>query len=296
MLKPKNGNLQNPETEENVVTQEPQVEAGGTQTTLNNGGDDKVKYTKGGKPVDMQKKAAVKEFREAGLALAKEEDANGVVKGQDSNKVAYVIALGNPARMGTRTEGKKENIAVMEIVGWKFKALAPIQVPVCKREGIPKTDSMGYSSIEWVEVAEGQEFTLSPAELSEMIILEQYNGIFTGDEKNQVQMHITMPKVGKNKYAPNISLTKIRIDENTKPLKADVIPVATLNEGASKDSKSLKDYTVLPEYAEKFGYIFEEAPKGSTRVAGQKRKPGENAGELAAAMRAFKMKQRQGMQ
>lgn len=294
MLKPKNGKLQN--VEEEAVVQEPagagEVANGGNGG--NNGGNGQ-KTTKSGRLKDMAKVAAVKEFRQAGLALAQEEDASGVEKGQSSSKVAFVVALGNPAKMGTRTEGKKEGIEVMEIVGWKFRAVEAVKAPVCKRENIAKSDTMGYSSIEWIDVPAGGEFTLTPAELSEMIALEEYNGLFTGDPENQVELHVTMPKVGQNKYAPNVTLKKIKISEDTRPIKAVVDPVATLNPGAPEGSKSIKDYTVLPEYAEKFGYIYEEAVRtgkgGST--AGQKRKPGENAGELAAALRAYKMRQAQ---
>lgn len=283
MLKPKNGNLQNVNEE---TVQEP--------TPVDSGNTSKVKTTASGRPKDMEKVAAVKEFRAAGLALAKEEDASGVEKGQSSAKVAFVVALGNPAKMGTRTEGNKDGIAVMDIVGWKFRAVEAIKVPVCGREGILKNNTMGYSSIEWVDVPAGGEFTLTPAELSEMISLEEYNGVFTGDPENQVQLHVTMPKVGKNHYEPKVTLTKIRLTEDTKPIKATVEPVATLNAGALEGSKSIKDYTVLPEYAEKFGYIYEEVAKtGGTGRTQQARKPGENAGELAAALRAYKMRQAQ---
>lgn len=280
MLKPKNGNLQS-------VNEEVKTEAVAEPATAG-----AVKSTKSGRPKDMQKVAAVKAFREAGETLAMEEDANGVEKGAGQADVAYVIALGNPTSWGTRTEGKTEKIPTMNIVGWKFRALKDIKVPVCKREGIPKNDTMGYSSIEWVNAAAGSEFTLSPAELGEMISLEQYNGMFTGDPENVVELHVTMPKVGKGRYAPSVSLKRVKTSENTKPLKADIVPVATLNEGADKKSTSIKDYTVLPEYAEKFGYIFEPVERTGRGSSGSTaRKPGENAAELAAALRAYKSRQ-----
>ena len=199
-----------------------------------------------------------------------------------------MYALGNPAKYGTRTEKGVSDIKTMDVVGYAFKAIEDVLVPVCQRVGINKSDVMGYSSIDWVEVKAGQEFNLSKAELGEMITQNIYNGMFTGDPDNKVELAITFSAAAGNTYAPQCILKKV-IEEgkDSKPVKANIIPVATKKEGTS--GKSVRDFEVLPEYKEKFGYIFEEVQSGGRSGSGsQKREVGQSAAELAAAFRAFK--------
>lgn len=285
MLKPKNSTVE-------PQVQEPVVDEGNAQ----GGAEKQPKLTKSGRVRDEAKIAFTKGVKEAGKALKDEEDKEGLVKGEGRENIGFVTCLGNPQNMGTRTENGEEGIPVPEVVGFKLKALADIKVPVTERVNIPKNNPMGYSSIEWVDVKAGTEFDVNTAELAELLKLPEYDGMFTGhaieDQYGtpvEAEIHMTTSKTG-GTYRVNVSLKRVKYadDRKYKPLKAMYVEIATPKEGASKDSKSISDWQVKPEYAEKFGYLYEKAPArvggGSTKAP---RKPGENAAELAAALRAM---------
>lgn len=285
MLKPKNQSTVEPQ-----VVEEPAVET----TNANAGAGQKL--TKSGRVKDMDKVAFTKNLREIGRNLKDEEDKEGLVKGEGRPNIGFVTCLGNPQKVGTRTEKGVSDIPVSEIIGFKLQAMADIKVPVTKREGIPKNNPMGYSSIEWVAVKAGTQFDVNPAELAELLKLPEYDGMFTGhaiqDEYGtdvEVEIHMTTTKTG-NTYRPNVSLKRVVYSDGKeyKPVKAIVEDVANLKEGADKGSKKIEDWQIKPEYAEKFGYLYEKAPArvggGSTKAP---RKVGENASELAAALRAM---------
>lgn len=241
---------------------------------------------------DRAKAAFYKDFKQQGVALLEAEKETGEAEkaGSMSDKVAFLHPLGNPTKVGTRTEKGRSEIPTIEIIGYAFKALANVQVPVIDRVGIPKINPMGYNNINWVPVKKGETFILTRAELGEMVMQVEYAGAFTGDPENQVELTVTVSKVAGNAYAPLTILKKVIIDENTSPIKANIVPVAVKKEGAT--GNGIKDYTVLPEYDEKFGYLFEEV-KSVGRARGsayQKREKGQSAAELAAAMRAFRRK------
>lgn len=239
-----------------------------------------------------ERKAVAKQFRAAGKALAAEEDAAGVVKGAWRDKVQFLYPLGNPASKATGTKNKQQ-YETIEIVGYKFKALDAITVPVVDRTGIPKKNVMGFNSYEEVQVAAGQEFVLTIAELALMIQKVEYNGMFTGGGVS-VEVGCTISRSQGTQYAPRVLLKMTETGENTTSMKESVQPVATRKQGTPADSTSIKDFEVLPEYADKFGYIY--APVVSSGRSSQeykKREVGENAAEIAAALRAFQMKAQQ---
>lgn len=237
---------------------------------------------------DVDKKKFYADFKNQGIELMKAEKEQGVVYGAMSDKVAYLYALGNPANEGTRSEKGTTDIPVVEVVGYKLKALADIQVPVINREGIAKCDIMGYKEVKWVPVKAGQEFDLTRGELGLMIQLPEYNGMFSGDPNNIVEVQVTVSKAAGNAYVPLSVLKKTYIDENTTPIKANIANIAVKKAGAT--GKSIKDFEVLPDYAEKYGYIYEEV-RSAGRASGErsysKRERGQTAAELAAALRAY---------
>lgn len=247
---------------------------------------------------DMDKRKYYENFKKDGLALHQAEVESGEAEADGSMRdaVAYLYALGNPAKTGTRTEKGTTDIKTIEVIGYACKAVKEgVKAPICKREGINKTDVMGFSSVEWVDVPVGTVFTLSRAELGEMISQGVFAGMFTGDPDNQVEFGVTFSKVAGNAYAPQ-ALLKTVVTENSKPIKSNIVPVAVKKEGAK--GNSLKDYDVLPEYAEKFGYIFAEVQSvGRSSNGGSKqREVGQTAAELAAAFRAYRKNQQKAAQ
>lgn len=240
---------------------------------------------------DKAKASYYQNFKNEGLKLMKEEAATGeaAVAGSMSDKVAFLFPLGNPTKVGTRTEKGQSEIPTIEIIGYMLKALADIEVPVIDRTDLAKVNVMGAKSVTWVPVKKNSNFILTRAELGEMITKIEYNGMFTGDPKNIVELQVTISKVAGNNYAPLTILKKTQIPGvEVAPIKQNIVPVAVKKDGA--EGNGIKDYTVLPEYAEKFGYLFEEV-RSAGRASGpreyQKRAQGQSAAELAAAMRAF---------
>lgn len=239
------------------------------------------------KKKDAAKAAYYEALKKDGIEQLKKDTEAKVALGAKSDKVSYLHALGNPAKEGTRTEKGKKGIPTIEVVGYKLRAEADIQVPVIDRTNLPKCDVMGANTVTWVPVKKGQEFIISRGELGEMITLEEYNGTFTGDAENIVELQITISKAAGNTYAPLTILKKSTIGNEGAPIKAHIVPIANRKPGTN--GKSISDFEVLPEYAEKFGYIFAEVKsEGRAPRTYEKRNQGQSAAELAAAMRAYK--------
>lgn len=238
---------------------------------------------------DSNRSKYYENFKKQGKLLREEEKKQGLleVEGSMSDKVKFLFPLGNPAKVGTRTEKGVEGIDAIEVVGYEFEALADLEVPVIDRTGIPKNNIMGYKDVKWVTVKAGEKFQLTRAELGLMIPDVKYAGVFSGNPENIVELQITVSKASGGSYQPLTVLKTRIIDENTKPIKANIVPVALKKEGTK--GTSIKDFEVIDIYKEKFGYIFEEVQSlgRSSRAPGEKVKPGQTAAELAAAMRAF---------
>ena len=110
--------------------------------------------------------------------------------GSLSSKVAFVQPLGNPLRNDTtkikNEAGHEETKVTSFIVGYRFKALADIDVPDCGTTEKFKKDYMNYDEAKLnnvKHVAAGETFDLTPFETALMGSWPEFNKMFTGDDR-----------------------------------------------------------------------------------------------------------------
>lgn len=233
-----------------------------------------------------ERTAVAKSLRAAGQELVKQEKAAGVdvVKGSKRGAVRFIQALGNPASPVKGTKGT-ESYDSIEIVGYEVEVLEDIEVPVHSRVGITKKNVMAFSDETMVVAPAGSKVILSISEVGRMITRLEFDGMFTGGGVS-VEVGMTVSKSQGTQYTPRVLLKKVLTETDTATIKESVKAVAVRN--PSSTGNSIKDFTILPEYEEKFGYIFKPVESaGRTSTGAKKREVGENAAEIAAALRAY---------
>jgi hypothetical protein len=216
------------------------------------------------------------EFKAQGASIrAKKTEADLQAEGAHSGDVQFVIALGNPARVIKRTE-KGEKIGSMECVGYRFKALKPVTVPKVKLLADAKNNPMLFDpeTVEYVEVAEGQEFDLLLPELGQMISDPKYAGTFNGGG-DTVQLHVTIS--ASRNYVP-LSVLK----RPGTVLKDHMLPV-----GEKKLVDGKERWCALPEFEEKFGYLYKVVQTNRGTGSSKSKNTGEATKDLAAALRNY---------
>lgn len=216
------------------------------------------------------------EFKAQGASIrAKKSDAEKQAEGSNSGDIAFVIALGNPARTNKRTE-KGDKIASMECVGYRLKALADVKVPKLTMLADAKNNPMSFDKekIEFVDVKAGTEFDVTLPELGMLISDPKYAGTFTGNG-DTVQLHVTLS--ASRGYVP-LSVLK----RPGAVLKDNMLPV-----GEKKSVDGKERYVAKEGFEEKFGYLY-RVVAGQRHVGGGKTKTaGEAPKDLAAALFAY---------
>lgn len=222
------------------------------------------------------KNTAFVKFKQTGVSVREQmTEEQKALEGSKSGAVKFITALGNPKKPVKRVQGG-ERLPSYEVVGYKFEALEPVQVPTC----LPKKGAKSNMDVEpptWREVKAGEQFDLSCAELGVMIAGIEYAGIFNGGG-DEVILHVTISKARGG--VPNTVLKR-----REGALKSDLTLIADKEKGENGKST----YTVKPEYAEKFGYLFVQTP--TNRGTAGATKVGESPRELAAALRVYSAKQ-----
>lgn len=219
-------------------------------------------------------------FKQKGQALrAQMTEDQKAVEGSKSDKVAFVCALGDPARKQARVENKT-SVPSYVVVGYKFRALEDMNVPFAPLK-------QGMKNILDVEeptekaVSAGQEFHLNIAETAMLISRIEYAGRFSG-EGTQVALSV---KTSVDRDEPLPILTKVgagSIKENME-LIADMV-------GGDGTEKNRGTAQVKDEYAETFGALYSRS-RLSKKSAGAAKKAGEGQADIAAAFRAYYNKQ-----
>jgi hypothetical protein len=215
--------------------------------------------------------SASDQFRAEGAKARETMSADEkAVEGSKSDMVAFVAALGNPARKQDRVEGNK-SIPCYEVVGYEFKALEDMVVPFIP---LKSADSFNVGEESERQVKAGETFHLTIYETAMLISRIEYAGKFSGEGDAVV----LSAKSSKNRTTPLPILKKAAsqgsIKSNIK-LVADMIGDANGGKGTPK---------VKEEYAEKFTVLFQKKVVDRNCV-GKVAKTGEAAADLAAAFR-----------
>ena len=219
---------------------------------------------------EFSQTALQKKFAADGAALRNGAEFKHELEGSRSDDIEFITCLGNPAKRAPRVKGT-ETLDASLVVGYTFKALKDIQVPVSPFK--PNFHSLTDTETPtFVEVKAGTIFHLNPNETGFLASQPEYAGAFTGNG-NSVVLSVKFSK-----------------DRNEVPL-----PVLRKTSGAIKDSlldiadqdkENPKKFTVKPEYAEKFGILF-AARKSSKTAAGVTIGDGEARKNVAAAFNAY---------
>jgi hypothetical protein len=151
--------------------------------------------------------------------------------GSLSSKVAFIQPLGNPLRNDT-TKVKDANGAEVPkitsfIVGYRFKALADIDVPDCGTTEKFKKDYMNFDEAKLnntKHVKAGETFDLTPFETALLGSWPEFNKMFTGEDRAVV-----------------VAYAKPKVDAGSG--KINEIPRAVLRLASTQGS--IKDYGIL---------------------------------------------------
>lgn len=217
-------------------------------------------------------------FKAKGRAIrAQMTDDQKQAEGSKSDKVAFVCALGDPARKQARVENKT-SIPSYVVVGYKFKALEDMTVPQANLKKQGRKNLLDTEEPTERQVKAGQEFHLNLVETAMLISRVEYAGRFSGEG---VQVALSV-KTAQDREEPLPILNKIgagSIKENME-LIADMIG----GDGTDKNRGTPK---CKAEYEETFGalYIRSTATKGGSMARQQV--SGEGQKDIAAAFRAY---------
>jgi hypothetical protein len=216
---------------------------------------------------------SVKAFTAEGAALrAQMSDEAKQVEGSKSDKVAFVRALWNPAKPQSYVDGGETKKGYV-VVGYKFRALEDIEVPVCPISS-PKDLYVNTSTGDKVHVAAGEEFVLDIMETGKLISQPEFAGRFSGGDNPVVLRAAASKKRGS--CIPTLGLANK--DAGSIKDGAETIAIMEGADGEHRGTPKVKD-----EYAEKFGKLFVRT--ASAKRAGMKKHSSEK--DLAAAFNAF---------
>lgn len=196
------------------------------------------------------------------------------VEGSKSDKVAFVCALGDPARKQARVENKA-SIPSYVVVGYKFKALEDMTVPYAPLKQGWKT-ILDVEEATEKQVAAGQEFHLNIVETAMLISRVEYAGRFSG-EGTQVALSV---KTSNDREEPLPILTKVGAGS----IKENMELIADMIGGDGADKRGTPQ--VKPEYADTFGALYNRRTL-TKKSAGASKKAGESQANIAAAFRAY---------
>lgn len=194
------------------------------------------------------------------------------IEGSKSGDIEFVSCLGDPAAkrkiMGPVDEatGKATTLPTHLVVGYQFKALADIDVPVkpLKGKNLYEVEAQGTK-----HVATGTVFALNIMETAELISRVEYAGWFTGGDK-KVFLSVVF---GKSDDKPHPVL---KMADGNGSIKSNMTMISDIVDG-----KPVLKAEFQESYANYYKKHSRVARTGKTRVAG------EDAKNLAAAFRTM---------
>ena len=137
-----------------------------------------------------QKSAAFEQFKNMGISAREQyTDEQKAVECSKSDTIQFVIALGHPGKPQKRVQGGQA-MASFQVVGYMFKALEDVSVPVAKQiEGAKSV--MDCEIVGTKEIKAGETFQLTLFETGCFISRIEYGGHFTGGG-DEVILHATV--------------------------------------------------------------------------------------------------------
>lgn len=226
---------------------------------------------KGG--ADTLRKKVHQEFKDRGAALgAQLTEEQIALEGSKSGDVAFVCAVGNPKQKQDRVS-KGQSVPCYKPVGYKFKALADIKVPVLPlKDGCKTLIDVDVQAETEVAVKKGQTFVCNLREYGALISRPEYGGTFDGEGK-RVYLGVTFSGERLDPY-PILKAAEGSVKE-TMDLIADV----------TKNADGTDKYTIKPEYEEKFAVLLKPRKIERNSAGGAKAsEAGQSAKNVARAL------------
>lgn len=233
-----------------------------------------------------EKKEEVKDLKKAHAELLREgrqirnemSEEEKQLERSKSDTIAFVCALGDPRQSQPRKQGN-ENIPSYRVVGYEFKALEDVDVPVVRFNRFPEhlmdvVPNFG----ETVHRKAGEVFHLNLYETGLFISRLEYGGQFSG-EGTVVEV---MARFAQDRPVPLVVLKKAGVNGGS--IKENIKLIATV-EGADPSRNIKGTLVVKPEYEDTFGPLFERRSTGGRRVSAPK--ASTPSLDLAAALRGY---------
>lgn len=206
-------------------------------------------------------------FKAKGHALRESRSAEEkALEGSKSDKVVFIGCLGDPAS-GQFRKSKGENIPSNKVVGYRFKAVEDMQVPVSKLK-VGFKNHLDTEEITMRDVKAGEEFDLNLFETGVLAAQIEYSGKFTG-EGTYVTLNVKFSK-DRPDPLPVLKALKGSVKEN-------MITVAT-NIG----DETKKQWQVKDEFADKFDVLYIKKSAGKPS-GGSNNSAKESTADVAAA-------------
>lgn len=208
------------------------------------------------------------EFKEKGRAIRDAKSAEEkALEGSKSDKVVYVAALADPSSSQYR-KANNENIASYKVVGYRFKALEDMEVPVSKLK-VGFKNELDTEPITTRTIKAGEEFDLNRLETGYLMGRNEYAGKFTGDGTT-VNLFV---RYAKDRQEP---LPTLKLNDKGS-VKEKLIFVA---ENIGDETK--KNWKVKDEFAGMFDVLYMKKSTGKPG-SGSAKKNAESAADIAAA-------------
>lgn len=207
-------------------------------------------------------------FKEQGHAIRESRSAEEkALEGSKSDKVTFIGCLGDPAT-GQFRKSKGENVPSYKVVGYRFKALEDMQVPVAKLK-VGFKNPLDTEEITMRNVKANEEFDLNSFETGVLAAQIEYAGRFTGEGTN-VSLTVKFSK-DRPDPLPVLKALKGSVKEN-------MIMVAT-NIG----DETKKQWKVKDEFADKFDVLYMKKSAGKPSQGGNTKGNKESTADVAAA-------------
>lgn len=208
------------------------------------------------------------------------------VLGSKSDTLAFVAPLGDPSHPDTTTDkvtGKKT--VTPYIVGYRFKALADIEVPECGLDADARKNLMSFKDKNGKKVVKaGETFDLTRFETGLLLASLEFNGRVTGEgkgftavyQKNAV--HSKKGTLGETSAATEIPTVALKSDDGSiKDYK--IIEVLSYTKNTLDNGTVRKNRTINPGFEKFEALCVAQVPR--TRRESSAPKTKRNAGAEA---------------
>lgn len=227
-------------------------------------------------------KQEAKKAEAAAVAMAPKVDDS--ILGSMSDKVAFVNPLGDPSHPDVTTDKDNNKTTTPYIVGYRFKALADIEVPECGLDKDARKNLMSYipeNKNNKKAVKAGEEFMLTRFETALLLAPPEFNGRISGGGKEfsavyqTVQVKSKKGAVGEVSSATKVPTVALKAERGSiKDYEIEEVLTFTKTE---ENGVVRKKRQIRPGYEKFEALCFNPEPKARAQRSGASSKNVRNA-------------------